>query len=140
MAPLHGNAERAVEKITGLDDTLATHQDGSLVAQKCSKWKRLTRLIADLHTHVDQKSGFIVDHAERHCSGERVSTGFVESAVNRVLAKRPVKWQQMQWTKKGAHQLAQARTKVLNQEWEDSFRQQHPGFRALPAEPLPVAA
>ncbi|OGX88480.1 hypothetical protein BEN47_19935 [Hymenobacter lapidarius] len=66
----------------------------------------------------------------------------MESAVNQVLAKRMVKRQQMQWTKKGAHLLVQARTKVLNEEWEDCFRQQYPGFRSVPAAPhflmLPV--
>ena len=34
----------------------------------------------------------------------------------------------------------QARTKVLYEDWKDSFRQQYPGFRPLPAEPLPMAA
>ena len=89
---------------------------------------------------MEQNSGFIVDYAERQRYGERVSTGFVESAVNQVLAKRMVKRQQMQWTKKGAHLLVQARTKVLNEDWEDCFRQQYPGFRPLPAEPLSMAA
>ena len=64
-----------------------------------------------------------MDYAERHRHGERVSMGFVESAVNLVLAKRLLKRQQMQWTKKGAHLLVQARTKVLKEEWEDCFRQ-----------------
>ena len=58
----------------------------------------------------------------------------------RVLAKRLVKRQQMQWTKKGAHLLVQARTKALNEEWEDCFRQQYPGFRPLPVEPVRMAA
>ena len=136
----HGNAERALEKILDLDDTLATHQDDPLVARKYSKWKPLARLIADFHTYVEQNSGFIVDYSERRRYGERVSTGFVESAVNQVLAKRMVKRQQMQWTRKGAHLLVQARTKVLNEEWEGCFRQQYPGFRPLPAEPLAMAA
>ena len=136
----HGNAERAVEKILDLDDTLARHQDDPLVARKYSKCKPLSRLMADFHTYVAQNSGFMVDYAERHHYGERVSTGFVESAVNQVPAKRMVKRQQMQWTKKGAHLLVQARTKVRNEEWEDCFRQQYPGFRPLPAEALPMAA
>jgi hypothetical protein len=136
----HGNAERAVEKIMDLDDILATHQDDPLVAKKYGKLKPLSRLIADFQTYVEQNSGFIVDYAERHHYGERVSTGFVESAVNQVLAKRLVKRQQMQWTKKGAHLLVQARTKVLNEEWEDCFRQQYPGFRSVPAEPMQMAA
>ncbi len=136
----HGNAERALAKIMDLDDLLATHQDDPLVARKYSKLRPLSRLIADFHTYVEQNSGFIVDYAERHRYGERVSTGFVESAVNQVLAKRLVKRQQMQWTKKGAHLLVQARTKVLNEEWEDCFRQQYPGFRPLLAEPMRMAA
>ena len=111
-----------------------------LVAKKYSKLKPLTRLIADFYTYVEQNSGFIVDYSERHHDGERVSTGFVESAVNQVLAKRMVKRQQMQWTKKGAHLLVQARTKVLNEEWEDYFRQQYPGFRSLPTESMPMAS
>ncbi len=50
-----------------------------------------------------------------------------------VPSKRRVKRQQRQWTKKGAHLLVQACTKVLNEEWEECFRQQYPGFRPLPA-------
>ena len=78
----HGNAERAVEKITDLDDILATHQDDPLVAKKYGNLKPLSRLITDFQTYVEQNSGFIVDYAERHRYGERVSTGFVKSAVN----------------------------------------------------------
>lgn len=81
-----------------------------------------------------------MDYSERQRYGERVSTGFVESAVNQVLSKRLVKRQQMQWTKKGAHPLVQARTKVLIEEWEDCFRQQYPGFQSVPAEPMQMAA
>ena len=136
----HGNAERALEKIRGLDATLATHQDAPLVARKYSKCKPLARLLADFHTSVAQNSGFIVDYAERQRYGERVSTGFVESAVNQVLAKRMVKRQQMQRTQKGAHLLVQARTKVLNEEWEGCFRQHYPGFRSVPAGPMQMAA
>ena len=35
----------------------------------------------------------------------------------------------MQWTKRGAHLLLQIRTRVLNEEWEDTFRRWYPGFR-----------
>ena len=89
---------------------------------------------------MEQNSASIVDYSERHRYGERVSTGFVESAVNQVLAERLVKRQQMQWTKKGAHLLVQARTKVLSEKWEGCFRQQYPNFRPLPVQPLPMAA
>ena len=74
----HGNAERAAERIMELDDILATHQDDPLVAKKYSRLKPSTRLITDFQTYVEQNIGFIVDYAERHRYGERVSTGFVE--------------------------------------------------------------
>jgi hypothetical protein len=35
--------------------------------------------------------------------GERISTGFVESTINQLVAKRLVKKQQMRWTPSGAH-------------------------------------
>ena len=51
---------------------------------------------------------------ERRRYGERVSTGFVESAINTVVGKRFGKRQQMQWSKPGAHLMLQARTRTLD--------------------------
>jgi hypothetical protein len=70
-----------------------------------------------------------VNYGERYRNGERISTGFVESTINQVVSKRMVKKQQMQWTPEGAHLLLQVRTKVLNGDWEDTFRGWYPGFR-----------
>jgi hypothetical protein len=39
-----------------------------------------------------------------------------------------VKLQQMQWSQRGAH-LLQIRTRVLNEEWEETFRRWYPAFR-----------
>ena len=100
----------------------------------------LTRLVCDFHTSVEQNSAYIVDYAERHRHGERISMGFAKSAVNQVLAKRLVKRQQMQWTKKDAHPFVQTRTKVLNEKWRTIFGSSNPGFQPLPREPLPMAA
>jgi hypothetical protein len=38
----------------------------------------------------------------------------------------------MAWTPRGAHLLLQIRTRVLNGDWEATFREWHPGFRAAP--------
>lgn len=65
-----------------LDDVLTMHQDHPSVTKQYRKWKPLNRLIADYYTYVEQNRDFIVDYAERQRYGERVSTGFVESAVN----------------------------------------------------------
>jgi hypothetical protein len=58
--------------------------------------------------------------------------------VNYVVAKRFTKRQQMQWSPKGAHLLLQMqmRTRVLNGELEQTFRDWHPGFRAANDEKL----
>jgi hypothetical protein len=40
-----------------------------------------------------------------------------------------VKQQQMGWSQRGAHVLLQIRTRVLNEEWENTFRSWYPAFR-----------
>ena len=54
----------------------------------------------------------------------------IESTVNQVISKRFCKKQQMQWTQRGAHLLLQIRTRVLKGDWESTFREWYPGFRA----------
>jgi hypothetical protein len=45
------------------------------------------------------------------------------------VSKRMVKKQQMGWSQRGAHLLLQIRTRVLDEEWEDTFRRWYPDFR-----------
>jgi hypothetical protein len=78
---------------------------------------------------VERNQNFIPNYGERYRNGEKIASGFVESAVNQVISKRMVKRQQMQWTQRGAHLLLQIRTRVLNEEWEDTFRRWYPDFR-----------
>jgi hypothetical protein len=66
-------------------------------------------------------------------------TGFVESAVNQVVSKRPAKKQQMRWTPSGAHQLLQVRTRVLNEQLRGDFERWHPRLQSAP-EPVRLAA
>jgi hypothetical protein len=40
-----------------------------------------------------------------------------------------VKKQQMGWSPRGAHSLLQIRTRVLDEEWENTFRRWYPAFR-----------
>jgi hypothetical protein len=58
--------------------------------------------------------------------------GVVASTVNPVISKCIGKGQQMQWTPRGTHLLIQIRTRVLNRDWEATFREWYPGFRASP--------
>src|SRR6266852_5998641 len=66
---------------------------------------------------------------ERYRNGEKIASGFVESAINQVVSKRMVKKQQMGWSQQGAHLLLQIRTRVLDEEWENTFRRWYPDFR-----------
>ncbi len=70
----------------------------------------------------------ITNYGERYRNGEAIATGFVESAVNQIIAKRFVKKQQMRWTKRGAHLLLQVRVKVLNDELQENFSNWYPRF------------
>jgi hypothetical protein len=78
---------------------------------------------------VERNQAFIPNYGERYRNGERISSGFVESAVNQVVSKRMVKQRQMGWSRRGAHLPLQIRTRVLNEEWENTFRRWYPAFR-----------
>jgi hypothetical protein len=122
----HGNVYRALQVVQSalmdLEVAVATSRDGTA--------RKLLKAVEEFHTYIHNNAGFIPNYGERYHRGERISTGFVESTVNQVISKRMVKKQQMQWTPHGAHLLLQIRTRVLNGEWEETFRTWYPGFRS----------
>jgi hypothetical protein len=61
--------------------------------------------------------------------GAVVSTAFVESGVNEIIAKRMNKKQQMRWTRTTVQSFLDVRTSVLNDQLQDAFRHRDPGFR-----------
>ncbi len=127
----HGNAVRAIEKCEDLDDYITDHLEDKAQNKKYEKIKSFQIYVIDFYKYIRNNQNFIVNYGERYHYGEVISTGFVESTVNYVIAKRFSKKQSMQWTRKGAHLLLQVRTKVLNNEWEDVFRKMYPDFRAI---------
>ena len=94
--------------------------------------RKVAKAVGEFEAYIRNNEEFIPNFGERRRNGER-STAFVESTVNRVVSKRMVKKQQMQWTPRGAHLLLQIRTRVLNNELEDVFRRWYPQFRAASA-------
>jgi hypothetical protein len=68
----------------------------------------------------------IVNYSRRWDNGERISTAFVESAVNLVISRRFTRKQQMQWSKVGAYRLLQTRTKTLDGTLRDLFTPWYP--------------
>ena len=132
----HGNVYKALRKIGSLELDLECVE----LDNPSPLTKKLYKAVCELHTYISNNRSFIPNYGERYRNGERISTGFVESAINQVVAKRFVKKQQMQWTQRGAHLLLQVRTKVLNGELDGIFRQWYPSFRPEPASELPMAA
>jgi hypothetical protein len=72
----------------------------------------------------------LVRYAARRRRGEPISTAFVESAVNEIVAKRMNKKQQMVWNRTTVQLFLDVRTAVLNEKLVDAFRYRYPGFRS----------
>jgi hypothetical protein len=132
----HGNPFQALNKLQDLEMDL----DAAACDSKNENTRKLLKGVEELHTYVERNQKFLPNYGERYRNGERIASGFVESAVNQVVSKRMVKRQQMQWTQRGAHLLLQIRTRVLNEEWEDTFRRWYPEFRPQTNEPAKKVA
>ena len=126
----HGNLrgeERALSAL--IDDIDGAREEDQKAGRAASLvLKKLLRALDEFGTYIQNNASSIVNYGERYRQGERISTGFTESAVNQVIAKRFVKKQQMRWTPLGAHLLLQVRVKVLNDDLKAAFRGWYPGF------------
>jgi hypothetical protein len=71
----------------------------------------------------------LVHYAARPRNGEVISTAFMESSVNEIIAKRMNKKQQMRWNRATVQPFLDVRTAALNETLEDAFRHRYPGFR-----------
>lgn len=130
----HGHARHAIDAAQDLAEEAWALED-DLAGDAKAKAARLRFAADEVATCITRNAVHIVDYGERYRAGERISTGFVESTVNQVVAKRFGKRQSMRWTQAGAHLTLQARTQVLNGELENSFRRQWPGFQITAADP-----
>ena len=129
----HGDAGEALTRAEQLAADVAALDSGY------PKLKRLVKATADLATYIANNAAALPDYSERWLTGERISTAFVESTVNRVVSRRFAKKQQMQWSKKGAHLLLQTRTKTLDGTLRDLFTRWYPGM-AVNDNQVPVLA
>jgi hypothetical protein len=103
--------------------------------------ERLQRHVTSLISYLERNQAALVPYASRRRRGQPISTAFVESAVNEIVAKRMNKAQQMRWNRATVQPFLDLRTAVLNDTLEDAFRRRHPGFRpANDDQPLAEAA
>ncbi|MEJ8827093.1 hypothetical protein WKW80_34740 [Variovorax humicola] len=88
----HGNVMRADETLYNLLEEIADTREEQRKAGLPSSavLKKLDRAMDEFATYVDYNAGAIVNYGERYRCGERISTGFVESAVNQVIANLTV--------------------------------------------------
>lgn len=129
----HGNVGRALGLVEDLDDAV------DLIKHPPPEVRKFRRYLDEFSGYLTNNAGLIPNYAERRRYGEVVSTAFVESTVNQVIAKRFAKKQQMQWTPRGIHLLMQLRTRVLDgtldgdfQRWREQ-RRPPPGHMAVAA-------
>ena len=85
----------------------------------------LLEMIRYLETNFDS----LPNYGRRYRTGQRISTGFTESAVNEIVAKRMTKKQQMRWNRYTVQHFLDVRIHVLNHTLEDAFRHWYRGFR-----------
>ena len=119
----HGNVFQALQHIEFLQ------MDVDCIEDRTAKLEKLEQGVAEFLAYIQNNRAHIPNYGERYRHDETISTGFVESTVNQVVSKRFAKKQQMQWTPRGAHLLLQTRTKVLNEDLEETFRGWYPAFR-----------
>jgi hypothetical protein len=100
----------------------------------------LQRHVSDLLGYLERNQDALVHYAARRRHGEPISTAFVESAVNEIVAKRMNKKQQMRWNRMTVQPFLDVRTAMLNDTLEDAFRRRYRGFRPANDEGTTAAA
>lgn len=68
----------------------------------------------ELVEYVKANGGSTINYGKRHRDGEPISTAMAESALNQILNQRMCKRQQIRWSPRGVHLLAQVRCAVIN--------------------------
>jgi len=115
----HGNGHRARQHADDLRDDAK-----ELDYPHLGKFARSAQEFA---VYIRSNAGSLINYGERFRSGERISSAMAESTVN-VVSKRFAKRQQMQWTRRGAHLLLQARTRALDGTLRPLFERWYPGL------------
>ena len=119
----HGRGGEALDRLRTI---LSTTKRPSLLEKATVRFirKLTTELIAYLTNNLDS----LPNYGQRYRAGQRISSAFVESAVNQLIDKRMSKSQQMRWDPRCAHQLLQVRVRVVDGQLRDDFARWHSGF------------
>jgi len=89
---------------------------------------RMRRLTKELLRYLKNNMDSLANYGHRYRKGKRISTAFMESAVNQLIDKRMSKSQQMRWSPMGAHLLLQVRAELVDGRLGAAFTRWYPGF------------
>jgi len=84
----HGNVFCADETLTDLmfEIDAAIEEDREARRPASIVLKKLARALEEFATYIENNASGIVNYGERYRCGERLSTGFVESTINQLVA------------------------------------------------------
>jgi hypothetical protein len=82
--------------------------------------------LSNVVTYLKSNVESLIDYRTWRGVGRRISTGFVESSINRIVGRRMCKGQHMRWSRVGAHSVVQLRVALLNQKFQELAQQQFP--------------
>ncbi|MFM0291535.1 MULTISPECIES: ISKra4 family transposase [Paraburkholderia] len=88
--------------------------------------RKASNSLSNVVTYLDSNAESLIDYRIWRRAGGRISTGFVESSINRIVGRRMCKSQHMRWSRVGAHSVVQLRVALLNQEFHELARRQFP--------------
>jgi hypothetical protein len=91
---------------------------------------RLSSALRDLVMYLNSNRDSLPNYGKRYRADQPIATGWVESTVNEIIAKRMVKKQQMRWNRFTAQPFLTLRVHVLNATLEQAFSTWHAGFRS----------
>ena len=86
--------------------------------------------LRDLLQYLNANGDSLPNYGKRFRSDQPISTAWVESTVNEIIAKRMVKKQQMRWNRFTVQPFLTVRVHVLNATLEQAFSAWHAGFRS----------
>lgn len=130
----HANAEKAWDKLWRILTLCRI-----VVPETAAFGNRLRHLdyrVREFFDYLENNKGTLLDYGKRYRAGKPISTAMAESAVNQVINARMCKRQQMRWSPRGAHLLAQVRCAVINGDLASRLRRwvPPPPATTIPAE------
>lgn len=77
----HGNVAAALDTIEDIEDEL------DLLPKNGESRKKLVKALREFRGYIEANQNFIPNYGDRYRHGEKISTAFVESAVNQVVSR-----------------------------------------------------